>query len=253
MIAWLSTQTALPFDTLAILALICFCAGLVRGFAGFALSALIMASAVMFLPPIELIPICWTLEIVASTLMFKGGLAGADKRMVLILFMGSFMGMPLGLWLTTTWQPETSTLVTLALILGLAMLQFSPLRIPGLNRAAGTLAAGVLAGVAGGIAMLGGMVIALFVLSRNASARTMRASLSMFVLISTAASIFYLLAYGVMDRQAALRGIVLITPTVLGVLIGSRLFIPRLEPWYRPFCLTLLICLAVAGLLRSAT
>ena len=43
---------------IAILAVICFGAGMVRGFSGFALSALVMASAALILPPVQLIPIC---------------------------------------------------------------------------------------------------------------------------------------------------------------------------------------------------
>jgi len=52
-----------------LLAAICFCAGLVRGFTGFALSAIVMASAALILSPIALIPICWWLELVASAMM----------------------------------------------------------------------------------------------------------------------------------------------------------------------------------------
>jgi hypothetical protein len=34
-------------------------------------------------------------------------------------------------------------------------------------------------------------------------------------------------------------------------LIGQRFFTPRLQPYYRPVCLTLLIGLGAASLLRS--
>jgi len=95
-------------------------------------------------------------------------------------------------------------------------------------------------------------MIALYVLARNAPARVIRASLVMFLFISAFTSIVYLLLYGIMDQRAAIRGVVLAVPTALGVMIGSRLFIPRLEPYYRPFSLTLLIGLAVVGLVRTA-
>jgi len=45
---------ALPPDHLALLGLICFIAGLVRGFSGFALSAMVMASGALILPPVQL-------------------------------------------------------------------------------------------------------------------------------------------------------------------------------------------------------
>ncbi len=252
MIEALLSATEFSGPTLLIMIGICFAAGLVRGFAGFALSALVMASAVILLPPVELIPICWVLEFTASILMFRGGFADADKRMVMILFLGSAIGTPLGLWLTTSLPVDTSKLIALLLIVGLAGLQLARLRIPGLATMPGTWITGLLAGIVTGLASIGGMMIALYVLARNAPARVMRASLVMFLFIGAFTSIIYLLLYGVMDQRAAIRGVVLVLPTALGVIVGGRMFIPRLEPFYRPFSLSLLIGLAAVGLIRTA-
>ena len=81
---------------IAALVLITFTAGLVRGFSGFALSAMVMASAVLILPPVELIPICWWLEMSASLLMARGGWRDADRGVVKGLVIGSALGLPLG-------------------------------------------------------------------------------------------------------------------------------------------------------------
>ena len=248
----LSAATGLSGPTLLIMAAICFSAGLVRGFAGFALSALVMASAVMLLPPVELIPICWVLEFTASILMFRGGLADADRRMVLILVVGSAIGMPVGLWLTTTLPVETSKVIALSLVVALAGLQLARIRLPGLATTHGTWITGVAAGIVTGLAMIGGMMIALYVLARDAPARMMRASLVLFLFAGAFTTLVYLLLYGVMDQRAAARGAVLALPAALGVVLGKRLFVPRLEPWYRPVCLTLLIGLAATSLARSA-
>ena len=94
---------------------ICFIAGLVRGFSGFALSALVMASAVIFLAPIELIPILWFLEMAASLLMARGGWKDADRESALTLVGGNMLGWPIGLWMTTSVSgssPSARTLFT---------------------------------------------------------------------------------------------------------------------------------------------
>ena len=52
-----SAALALPQDHLLLLGLICFVAGIVRGFSGFALSAMVMASGALILPPVQLIPV----------------------------------------------------------------------------------------------------------------------------------------------------------------------------------------------------
>ena len=106
------------------------------------------------------------------------------------------------------------------------------------------------AGIATGLASVGGMVVALFVLVSNVPARQMRATLVVFLLLSQALTLIILIAYGVMDQRAALRGVTLAVPTTLGVYLGKKFFISKLEPFYRPFCLLLLIGLALMGLVR---
>jgi len=77
--------TNLSAEDLLICAGAMLLAGLVRGFAGFALSAILMASIVFILPPVELIPLCYFLEAAASISMLRGGLKDADIVMMLRL------------------------------------------------------------------------------------------------------------------------------------------------------------------------
>jgi len=229
-----------------------FVAGMVRGFSGFALSALIMASVALILPPIKLIPICYILEATASLIMFRGGLRDADMKIVWGLTIGSAIGIPLGLYATTELPVEISKLVALCIILGLATAQLLRASPQFLARTPGLYASGITAGIVSGLAAVGGMVVALYVLAREAPARTMRASLVVFLFIGMFTSIVYLLGFGVMNKLAITRGL-LFTPVVAaGVLVGSAIFRPSLEAAYKKFCLYLLIFLAIAGLLRLA-
>ena len=235
---------------LALLAAIAFAAGLVRGFSGFALSALVMAAAVLILPPKELIPVCWVLEMTASLLMVRGGVAEADRRVSLGLAFASAAGVPLGLWLTTTLPVDTTRLLALSVLIVLAGLQLARIRMAFLATNAGLYGSGLIAGIVTGIASIGGMVVALYVLAQDAPARTMRASLVLFLFVSSAFSLMWLLGYGVMDGLALRRGLALAVPVALGVVLGKLLFRPSLERFYKPFALCLLIGLATLGLLR---
>lgn len=237
---------------LVALALITFAAGLVRGFSGFALSAIVMATAVLILPPIELIPMLWWLEMTASLVMFKGGWADADRTTAYALVIGSTLGWPIGLTLTMSLPVETSKMVALATIILLAATLLARVRLSALASRPGLYATGIVAGIVSGLANVGGMVVALYVLATDAPARTMRGSLVLFLLLGAIASMIVQLLWGVMDLSGIRRGLALALPTALGVVIGQRLFIPRLEAWYRPFCLTLLLGLASTGLIRLA-
>ncbi|MEJ6402806.1 sulfite exporter TauE/SafE family protein [Yoonia sp. 2307UL14-13] len=247
----LLTITNLTGQEFLILTVIVVVAGIVRGFSGFALSALVMASGVLILPPIELIPICWCLEMVASILMAKSGWQEADRGVVFGLVIGSAVGVPIGLALLTTLPVETSKLIVLAIIIVLAMTQLAKIRLAFLATKAGLYLSGLVAGIVTGVAHVGGMVVALYVLSQNAPAAKMRAALVLYLFISMFTSLVYYILADVMNMQAVWRGLAFAAPAALGVWLGQQLFMPRFAAYYRPFCLSLLCALAVISAVRT--
>ncbi len=226
-------------------------AGIVRGFSGFALSAVIMASASIFIPPVQLIPICFWLEFCASIMMGRGGWQEADRGLVFGLVISSAIGAPVGLYLTTTLPVDTSKTIVLILVLVLAVLLLAKVRFAFLATKPGLYLAGFVAGIIGGLAAVAGMVVALYVLSQDAGARKMRAALVLYLFITLATSLVYQIYFDVMTWTAIQRSAVFAIPTFAGVWLGQRFFVPKLEKYYRPFCLTLLTGLALTGLVRT--
>ena len=247
---FLTSYTGLSGPDILTVSAICFAAGVVRGFTGFALSALIMAAAALIIAPVELIPMMWWLEITASLLMVRGGWADADRRIALILIIGSAIGTPFGLWLTLSVSPDVSRLLALAIIIALAVMQLAKIRIPALATTTGTGVSGILAGIATGLAGVGGMVVALYVLAQELPARVMRATLVLFLFGSSLASFAIHTTMGTMTWEALYRGLTFALPVALGVIAGKLLFTPRFETYYKPACLFLLIGLAVSGIFR---
>jgi uncharacterized membrane protein YfcA len=238
-----------PMQSLIVVSAV-FVAGLVRGFSGFALSALIMSSVILILPPVQLIPVCYVLEGVASLTMLRGGMRDANMKIVWGLAIGSAIGVPLGLYATTTLPVEQSRMIALALILTLAAAQLLRVNAEFMRRPTFLYIAGITAGITTGLAHVGGMVVALYVLATDTPVKTMRASLVMFLFIGMFTSLVYQLGFGVLDKVALTRGAVLAPVVVAGVLLGSALFRPALEGAYKRFCLGLLILLALNGLLQ---
>lgn len=227
-----------------------FVAAIVRGFSGFALSAVTMAIAVFILPPVLLIPVCLLLEVVAGVLMLRGGLREADIKLVLGLTAGQMLGIPLGLLATTSISTSTSTLIAQLLILVLATAQLMQWRPAWMTSKRATVVAGIIAGVAAGLANLAGMVVAVFIIAQQLPARRIRGSLVMFLFISSFLSAGFQTVFGVLTQEAITRGLVLGPVVVLGVLIGQWLFRPEMEVFYKRSCLGLLITLALVGLAR---
>lgn len=227
-----------------------FVAGIVRGFAGFALSAVTVAVLTPFIAPLELVPMCWFLEVAASLIMARGGFRDADRSMVVGLIVGSAIGVVIGLWVTGLLDPQLSKIVALILLLVLAALQLAKVRARFLATQPGLYAAGISAGLATGLAAIGGMVVALYVLAREAPARQMRGSLVLYLFGSEVAAGIALVVYGRMSEAVVARGLSLAVAAACGVLVGQALFTPRFEAFYKPVCLLLLIVLAFIGIIR---
>jgi len=251
MITSLTQLTGLSPTNLMIVMAAVFMAGLIRGFAGFGLSAIVMASAAIIIPPVELIPMCYLLEGAASLAMFRGGMANANMSIVWALVICSAIGVPIGLFATTSIDVELSRKLALSLILALTLAQVFRLRPRILATRKGLYLSGVTAGIATGLASVGGMVIALYVLASEAPPKQMRASLVMFLCISMVTSLVYLIGYDVMTMQAVWRGVLLSPVALLGVFVGIFLFRPAYEHLYKVACLALLSGLSAMGLISQ--
>lgn len=246
----LAETLALDPATLLLYAAGVFVAGLVRGFSGFALSATVMAGLATYVPPVELIPVNTFLELTAGALLVRGGTEEADGRVAWGLTIGTALGTPLGLWATTSVSADTSRTIALVLVAVLAALQLLRVRAPVLATRPGLYVSGVLSGIAAGLASIGGMIVALYVLAQDSPPRVMRATLILYLFLSLPVAFALYLLYGLITETVLLRAAVMSVVAGAGVLIGRALFHPALEPFYKRFCLALLMGLAVAGLIR---
>ncbi len=225
-------------------------AGVVRGFAGFGLTAVVVASSATILTPKELIPVCWMLEATATALIVRGGLKEADRKVGIGLTLGSVVGMPIGLALTMALPIDASKLTALGLVLVLAVVQMANVRIAVLATNKGLYGSGVLGGIAYGLAGLGGMAVSLYVLASGKPAPAMRGSMILYMVFSALTAPFMLVYFGLLTEQSLIRGAALMVPAALGALLGARFFTPDSARYYRPFCLTLLIVLSTVGIIR---
>jgi uncharacterized membrane protein YfcA len=226
-------------------------AGIVRGFSGFALSAIVIACMVGTLPTVQLIPMVLFLEAVAGIVMLRGGIRDANMPIVWILSIGSVLGVPVGLLATVILPVEISRIIALSLILLLSSLQLFKFTPRMLGSKSSLYITGIIAGIASGIAAVGGMVIALYVLASEENPRSMRGAIIMFLFIGLFTLMIWHFIYGIMDSRAVLRGAVFTPILLIGILIGSRLFSPMLQNFYKQFCLILLVFISVINLLRA--
>ena len=194
----------------------------------------------------------YLLEAFASLIMLRGGIRDADMSIVWVLSIGSAIGVPIGLMATISLPFETTRIVALGLILILAVMQLFNFTPKFVGTRIGLYGTGLIAGIVSGLAALGGMVVALYVLASKIDPRAVKC-LVMYLFIGLFTSLIWHLIYGIMDVQAVTRGIVFAPVLLAGVFIGYSLFSPALQAFYKRFCLVLLMCLSIAGLLSALT
>lgn len=238
-------------ETVVLILAMSLLAGLIRGFSGFALSATVMASLSSVIPPVELLAVSFCLEVLASAYMVRGGIKNADMGVVWGLVIGNLVGVPIGLLILTQLDIEISRIVALALILTLVSLVFIKVKALFLATRPGLYISGVTAGLATGIAAVGGMVVVLYVLARDKPAAQMRGSLVMFLLLSEVGTGIYLFIYDIFTLETIKRVIVMVPLLSVGILIGSLFFNPSLAKFYKPVCLAVLIAICVINLISQ--
>lgn len=182
--------------------------------------------------------------------MIKNGWKESDRKTSMTLWLGAIFGLPIGIFLTTILDFQISKFIALTLILMLSFILLQNFKLQFLSTKVGTVSSGVFAGMATGLASIGGMIVATYVLASQNSARRMRASLVVYILLNSITTFIFLIIFDVMDQKAFLRGILLALPSSIGVVLGSILFIQKLEKYYRPFTLGLVITFAIIGLFR---
>ncbi len=191
------------------------------------------------------------METLAGLMMLRSGFKSANFGTVAWLVLGSMIGVPIGAYATVHLPVDVSKMIVLALIILLAVGQLF-ISVPklGASRAI-TIATGLAAGVATGLAHVGGMIIALYVLAQNLTPTASRATLVLFLLGGTLTTGISLFAFDFFNAQALWRSLLLAPAVAIGVIMGSLLFNPTLQRHYRRFCLTLLIGIALTSLVGS--
>ncbi len=248
---------------LALAAVVVFGAGIVRGFAGFGFSALCVAGLSLVMPPAQVVPPIFVLEVLASLSLLRGALAHADWRWLSWLLAGNALFIPMGVALLA-WLPETplrlligSLLLAAALAsrFGLAM-ALEPTR--GVR-----FGAGVVSGLFNGVAAIGGTALAVLLSTSAMPPAVMRATMIVLFLFTDlyALAVAALMpaagggggeAGGALLGAQTLRWAFFLAPAMLaGIWVGQRSFADISPERFRRIVLDLLIVIAVLGVARA--
>lgn len=249
----------LPEWSIALSLLVVLGAGIVRGCAGFGFSALSVAGLSLLVSPAQVVPALFILEILASVSLLRQTWQHIDWRWMNWLALGNALFIPLGI-AALAWLPPTPLRLLIGvLLLIVATLLRSGVRIGLAPTRATRLATGMVSGFANGVAAIGGIVVALMLSTSTMAPAVMRATLiALFVFTDLYALAWAAIASVGSASSSALIGVhtlhwtlLLVVPMLAGIWIGQHWFHRMSAETFRRRVLDLLMLIAALSVARA--
>lgn len=223
-------------------------AAIVRGATGFGFSAIFIATAALTTNPLPLIPVVFTCEIVMTGFQARAIRPHIDWRRVLTLLAGTLVAIIPAVYVMARFSEDNARLAISAIILVFAILLASGWKWSRPIGRAGTMAVGVVAGMANS-AGVGGLPVGVFLAAQPIPPAIFRASMVAFLTGIDLLTLPVLAANGLV-KPDTLPAIIMALPLLgLGIWIGTRLFALASGAQFRKTVVYLLVALCLLNIL----
>jgi len=229
-----------------------FGAAIVRGYSGFGFSLLSITALSLALPPAEIVPSIFMLEVAASLHMLPGIWRDIHWRAIGLLLLGCIIATPIGVQMLAN-VPAAPMRIALSVFVIVATTflwrGFALKTMPG---PVAPVATGAASGLANGAFGIGGPPAILFFFSSPASVAIGRASIIAYFLGTDLIGLAFLAEADLATRTTLWRFLTFLPPLLLGVWLGARIFRHANPDSFRRWVLRLLLLLAVLTATQGA-
>ncbi len=222
-----------------------FGAAVVRGYSGFGFSMLAIVSLSLLLPPAQIVPSIFIMEVMASLHLLPGVWRDIHWRSLCWLTLGSLVGTPIGVYALAHVPAVPMTLALAVFVLFAAVLLAKGYALKSVPGPAVTFTTGTASGLFNGSFGIGGPPVILFFFSSPSGAVAGRASLIAFFLITDVSALAWQAWSGLLSRTTVWNGVLFLPPLAAGVWLGNRGFMNADPVDFRRWVLRLLMLLAV--------
>jgi uncharacterized membrane protein YfcA len=226
-------------------------AGIVRGFSGFGAGLVMVPSLSLVFGPAVAVPVVVAMEVAGSALLVPTALRDVRWRAILPLALAAGVTIPLGGTLLASIDGLTMRRAISAVVLVFTLLLWTGWRYGGRPSPPVICATGATSGLLTGAAGIGGPPVILFFLSGPHGAPDTRANLICFFAFTQLVAIGSFAFYGLLGPGILRLALVLVPVFLLAAWAGSRWFVQVSEAGFRRATLTLLVVIALVGLLRG--
>jgi uncharacterized protein len=222
-----------------------FGAAFVRGYGGFGFSMFAIVSLSVLLPPTEIVPSIFIMEVAASLHLLPGVWRDIHWRALLWLTIGCFVGTPIGVYALAHVPAAPMTVALAVFVLVAAILLARGYALKSLPGPGATFGTGTASGLLNGGFGIGGPPVILFFFSSPAGAAAGRASMIAFFLITDLTGLAWQSWNGLISITTLWRALLFLPVLVAGVWFGNRGFLNADPGTFRRWVLRLLMVLAV--------
>jgi len=222
-----------------------FGAAVVRGYGGFGFAMFAIVPLSLVLPPTQIIPSIFVMDIAAGLHLLPGVWRDIHWRALLWLTIGCLVGTPIGVYALAHVPAPPLTLALAVFVLAAALLLAQGYALKSIPGPAATFATGTASGLCGGSFGMSGPPVILFFFSSPAGAAAGRASLIAFFLITDAIGLVFLSWDGLLSAASVWRALLFMPALVAGVWLGNRGFVKADVANFRRWVLRLLMLLAL--------
>jgi uncharacterized protein len=222
-----------------------FGAAVVRGYSGFGFAMLAIVSLSLLLPPIEIVPSIFIMEVAASVHLLPGVWRDIHWPALLWLAAGCLVGTPFGVYALAHVPAAPMTLALAAFVLLAAILLARGYALKSLPGPAVTFTTGAASGLFNGGFGIGGPPVILFFFTSPAGATAGRASMIAFFLITDVTGLAWQGWSGLLSLTTVWRALLFLPALAAGVWLGNRSFLNSDPVDFRRWVLRLLMLLAV--------
>jgi len=229
--------------------LVIFIAGVMRGFSGFGSGMILVPSMSLIYDPLVAIISVVLLEIIPIIQMFPRSIGNCHWRTVVPLSLGAVVFIPFASLLLLHADEDVMRYSISVLVMLSVLVLASGWRYHGEVSVRATTTTGIVSGVIGGATCMGGLPIVLYYLSTGLSVQVIRASIVVFLVIT---SIVALISYSIHDlisMEIVMRCVWMTPVYILAIWFGGSLFGKVSESVFRNLTLVILASAGIALLL----
>jgi uncharacterized protein len=223
----------------------------VRGYSGFGFSLLAITALSLLLPPAQIVPPIFIMEVAASLHLLPGVWRDVHWRALVWLTLGCLVGTPLGVYVLAHVAAAPMTLALAGFVLIAAILLARGYTLKSIPGPGATFATGTVSGIFNGSFGMGGPPVILFFFSSPAGAAAGSASMVAFFLITDVTGLAWQGWNGLLNVAVLWRALMFLPALFAGVWLGNRGFLKADPGNFRRWVLRLLMLLAALSGARA--